>query len=196
MAARDHQRRRPAARAGLPPYPTAESCGVRAEHCAQPRLGRAESATGTAAGVQLHSCAGHPAPGYRKDLAAREPRLLVRPRDARAPCRGVADAWHERQARAGHGCSRAPRKEEDIMSASPPLLRVAAVLAISIACTGCSKEPPGTWQGYVEGEFLYLASSQAGQLTTLGIARADRRGQRAALHARSTERNRSCRTGA
>jgi HlyD family secretion protein len=57
------------------------------------------------------------------------------------------------------------------MSASPPLLRVAAVLAISMACTGCSREAPGTWQGYVEGEFVYLASSQAGQLTELSVSR-------------------------
>ncbi|MGF6598798.1 HlyD family secretion protein [Paraburkholderia sp. GAS448] len=65
------------------------------------------------------------------------------------------------------------------MSASPPLLRVAAALAISIACTGCSKEAPGTWQGYVEGEFVYLASSQAGQLTELSVSR----GQTVADHA-------------
>jgi HlyD family secretion protein len=57
------------------------------------------------------------------------------------------------------------------MIAPPPLLRVAAVLAAGIACAGCSKEAPGTWQGYVEGEFVYLASSQAGQLTELSVSR-------------------------
>jgi HlyD family secretion protein len=48
-----------------------------------------------------------------------------------------------------------------------------AVLAIAAACAGCSRDAPGTYQGYVEGEFVYLASSQAGQLTQLSVARGD-----------------------
>ena len=48
----------------------------------------------------------------------------------------------------------------------------ATSLALCIAgCAGCSREPPNTWQGYVEGEFVYLASSQAGQLTELAVSR-------------------------
>ncbi len=57
------------------------------------------------------------------------------------------------------------------MIASSRVSRAAAVFAIATACAGCSKETPGTWQGYVEGEFVYLASSQAGQLTQLAVAR-------------------------
>ena len=44
-------------------------------------------------------------------------------------------------------------------------------LAIGIACAGCSQPAANTWQGYVEGEFVYLASSQAGQLTQLLVSR-------------------------
>ena len=48
---------------------------------------------------------------------------------------------------------------------------LATMLALGIACAGCSRQPANTWQGYVEGEFLYLASSQAGQLTQLAVSR-------------------------
>jgi HlyD family secretion protein len=47
----------------------------------------------------------------------------------------------------------------------------AAALAIAAGCAGCSRDAPSTYQGYVEGEFVYLASSQAGQLTQLSVAR-------------------------
>jgi HlyD family secretion protein len=49
--------------------------------------------------------------------------------------------------------------------------RLAALLALCIACASCSRQPANTWQGYVEGEFLYLASSQPGQLTELAVSR-------------------------
>ena len=39
-----------------------------------------------------------------------------------------------------------------------------------LAC-GCSKQPANTYQGYVEGEFVYMASSQAGQLVDLAVQR-------------------------
>jgi HlyD family secretion protein len=67
------------------------------------------------------------------------------------------------------------------MSASPFLLRAALMLAAGIACAGCAKETPGTWQGYVEGEFVYLASSQAGQLTQLAVSRGQTVAANAAL---------------
>jgi HlyD family secretion protein len=52
--------------------------------------------------------------------------------------------------------------------------RVAALVgacAVAFACAGCSQDPSDTYQGYVEGEFVYLASSQSGQLTQLDVAR-------------------------
>ncbi|MCS0656891.1 HlyD family efflux transporter periplasmic adaptor subunit [Massilia terrae] len=46
----------------------------------------------------------------------------------------------------------------------------AAWLAILLVA-GCAKEPANTYQGYVEGEFVYMASSQPGQLVKLAVAR-------------------------
>jgi HlyD family secretion protein len=43
--------------------------------------------------------------------------------------------------------------------------------AVVLACAGCARDPRDTYQGYVEGEFVYLASSQSGQLTQLDVAR-------------------------
>jgi HlyD family secretion protein len=48
---------------------------------------------------------------------------------------------------------------------------VSALLAACIGCSGCSQHARDSYQGYVEGEFVYLASSQAGQLTRLAVAR-------------------------
>jgi len=47
----------------------------------------------------------------------------------------------------------------------------AVALFIAACVAACSHPPSGTYQGYVEGEFVYLASSQAGQLTGLSVAR-------------------------
>jgi HlyD family secretion protein len=61
---------------------------------------------------------------------------------------------------------------------SPPRLRVTARAAalgapwvVALAVAGCSRDPPDNYQGYVEGEFVYLASSQPGQLTQLAVTR-------------------------
>ncbi|HEY3599981.1 MAG TPA: HlyD family efflux transporter periplasmic adaptor subunit [Paraburkholderia sp.] len=37
--------------------------------------------------------------------------------------------------------------------------------------TGCSHQPDNAYQGYVEGEFVYLGSSQSGKLTQLAVTR-------------------------
>jgi HlyD family secretion protein len=39
--------------------------------------------------------------------------------------------------------------------------------------TGCAKNSPGTYQGYLEGEYVYVASPLAGALTNLAVARGD-----------------------
>ena len=50
------------------------------------------------------------------------------------------------------------------------LAGVIAVVA-AVALTGCGREPNDRWQGYVEGEFVYLSSSQSGTLTQLSVQR-------------------------
>ena len=46
----------------------------------------------------------------------------------------------------------------------------AASLAL-VALAGCSDKKPVTWQGYVEGEFVYVAAAEAGRLDRLQVAR-------------------------
>jgi HlyD family secretion protein len=55
------------------------------------------------------------------------------------------------------------------MSRFPPL--VACLLFAAAALPGCSHQGDNTYQGYVEGEFVYLGSSQSGTLTQLAVAR-------------------------
>src|SRR5215472_14470211 len=51
----------------------------------------------------------------------------------------------------------------------PTPVRLAVLLAAVAA--GCSGSNGATYQGYVEGEFVYLASSQAGRLEHLTVTR-------------------------
>lgn len=45
------------------------------------------------------------------------------------------------------------------------------VMALGLAAGGCTRERPVSWQGYAEGEFVYLASSQSGTLAQLSVHR-------------------------
>lgn len=45
------------------------------------------------------------------------------------------------------------------------------VCVIAGALAGCQRETNDRWQGYVEGEFVYLSSSQSGTLTQLSVQR-------------------------
>ena len=49
------------------------------------------------------------------------------------------------------------------------------ILAVSTAAlpAGCAKNSPGSFQGYIEGEYVYVASPLAGALTHLAVARGD-----------------------
>jgi HlyD family secretion protein len=51
-----------------------------------------------------------------------------------------------------------------------PSLALCAVSAVS-ALTACSRHAAPVWQGYVEGEYVYLSSSQSGTLTQLDVQR-------------------------
>lgn len=54
---------------------------------------------------------------------------------------------------------------------------LAAAAVVSLAGAGCSGSSGRSYQGYVEGEFLYLASSQSGRLEHLAVARGQQVGQ-------------------
>src|SRR5436305_629158 len=46
-----------------------------------------------------------------------------------------------------------------------------AVAAAVAALSGCAKQDANTYQGYVEGEFVYVASPVGGRLDHLGVQR-------------------------
>ncbi len=47
------------------------------------------------------------------------------------------------------------------------------IVGLGLALAGCTRETPGVFQGYVEGEFVHVATSGAGRLDTLSVARGD-----------------------
>ena len=49
--------------------------------------------------------------------------------------------------------------------------RIPGALAMALLAAACSREPTNVFQGYVEGDFVYMASSQPGQLVSLGVQR-------------------------
>ncbi|VVD80966.1 secretion protein HlyD [Pandoraea communis] len=57
------------------------------------------------------------------------------------------------------------------MQAYTRMCTTATTLAVTAALAGCGDHGPAPWQGYVEGEFVYVASSQAGTLQTLSVRR-------------------------
>lgn len=48
---------------------------------------------------------------------------------------------------------------------------IIAVLLTALFATGCSSKRQGVFQGYIEGEFVYVASPLGGTLTNLAVAR-------------------------
>jgi HlyD family secretion protein len=48
-----------------------------------------------------------------------------------------------------------------------------AAMLISALVAGCSDSSPGTYQGYIEGEYVYVGSPLGGSLTNLAVARGD-----------------------
>jgi HlyD family secretion protein len=52
------------------------------------------------------------------------------------------------------------------------MTRVLVIIALALL-TGCEKQEEGVWQGYVEGEYVLLASPYAGQLQKLFVRRGD-----------------------
>ena len=52
-------------------------------------------------------------------------------------------------------------------------MRLLLIVFLGISLAGCEKPPANTWQGYIEGEFVLLASPYAGQLQKLHARRGD-----------------------
>jgi HlyD family secretion protein len=52
-----------------------------------------------------------------------------------------------------------------------PLAKVSSALFAFLAISSCRDQPNNRFQGYVEGEFVYVASPLAGQLETLSVRR-------------------------
>jgi HlyD family secretion protein len=48
-----------------------------------------------------------------------------------------------------------------------------SLMALLLFLAGCAHQPTNTYQGYVEGKFVYVASPQAGRLDRLSVARGD-----------------------
>jgi HlyD family secretion protein len=52
--------------------------------------------------------------------------------------------------------------------------RLLTLIAVALILGACNKNPASSWQGYVEGEYLYLSAPQAGYLKTLDAPRGSR----------------------
>ncbi len=48
-----------------------------------------------------------------------------------------------------------------------------SMFALALALLGCDRPKPGEFQGYVEGEYVYVAAPLGGALTNLAVARGD-----------------------
>ncbi|OGU06507.1 MAG: secretion protein HlyD [Geobacteraceae bacterium GWC2_58_44] len=57
------------------------------------------------------------------------------------------------------------------------------VMTVMAVMTGCSKKEPTSYQGYVEGEFVYVSSAEAGRLDRLLVARGQKVSARTPLFA-------------
>ncbi|MGH8786590.1 MAG: HlyD family secretion protein [Cupriavidus necator] len=68
-----------------------------------------------------------------------------------------------------------------------------AALAAVLLLAACSRERADTWQGYVEGEFVSVASPFAGRLDTLSVQRGQQVGQGATLFALESDDERAAR---
>jgi HlyD family secretion protein len=54
------------------------------------------------------------------------------------------------------------------------LAKIAAAFAVALLLGACARPAPGSWQGYLEGEFIYVAAPLAGQLQQLLVQKGTR----------------------
>jgi len=62
-------------------------------------------------------------------------------------------------------------------------VRLGLAAALTLISTGCARQQPAGYQGYVEGRFVYVASPQSGRLEHLAVARGETIGAGHALFA-------------
>ena len=62
-------------------------------------------------------------------------------------------------------------------------LFIALVSAMAVLVSGCSKQASTSYQGYIEGEFVYVASPVAGRLDRLTVRRGETVAAKAPLFA-------------
>ena len=67
------------------------------------------------------------------------------------------------------------------------------VLVLAVLVAGCEKEAPDAWQGYVEGDYVMLASPYAGRLQKLELRRGDQAKAGAPVFALEQEAERAAR---
>jgi HlyD family secretion protein len=53
------------------------------------------------------------------------------------------------------------------------LILLGSAVAVALAATGCSHHAENTYQGYIEGKFVYVASPESGRLDHLAVARGE-----------------------
>lgn len=53
-------------------------------------------------------------------------------------------------------------------------MRIALLALSMLVLSGCAEKPGDSWQGYIEGEYVLLASPYAGQLQKLSVRRGER----------------------
>ena len=57
---------------------------------------------------------------------------------------------------------------------SSPLATLSLAIALLASLVGCSRPPASNFQGYLEGDFVYIASPLAGRLDTLAVTKGSR----------------------
>ncbi|MFM9869221.1 HlyD family secretion protein [Achromobacter xylosoxidans] len=78
-------------------------------------------------------------------------------------------------------------------TASLPRFALPAAALGLLLLAGCGKSGEAVYQGYVEGEYLYIASSEAGRLDTLSVRRGQQVAAAAPLFALEAERETAAR---